>query len=270
MTNNSSQETSFFKKITYKEGIYPTFDIEFNQNPNKIFAIPLIGILVKLVLVIPVAIELILLSIWVFIVAVLINPFIVLFTGKYWAHAYTTNLGAMRLTAKVTAYIYGLTDKYPGFGLDTLPGMTLDIPIIQNPSKIRAIPLIGGLIRIIFMIPYFLYVNVLAQAVVIGVFLLAWAVVLFKGRYPEGIFELARDSIRVQTASNAYMVGLSDRYPSFYISMKHDKIKIVLIVISIILSGWNYSEDYMKRSDRKMEPAPFSEYKQNYVPSSDN
>jgi uncharacterized membrane protein len=113
----------------------------------------------------------------------------------------------------------------------------VNIPYPTSPNKLYAIPILGGLIRVILLIPYLVFTIIISQAALIGVFLLAWAVVLFKGLYPEGIFELARDCNRIGLSSAAYMAGLSDKYPSFHISMAHDKIKLILIAASIIISG---------------------------------
>lgn len=237
------KEKSFFKRITYTEGIYPTIKIGVIQNPNRLYAIPLVGILIKVLLLIPVAIVMLFLSLWAVIAILLINPFVVLITGKYWRPAYSINVWLMKLSAKIIFYIYGLTDKYPGFNMNINDNYTIEIPYPENPSKLYAIPILGILIRSIFLIPYFIFANIIDTASAIGTFFLAWAVVLFKGKYPEGLFELSRDSIRLSLSSWAYMSGLSDRYPSFYISMAHDKIKIILIAVVIILNSFNIVSD---------------------------
>lgn len=237
---NQPQE-SFFKKITYTQGIYPILNAASIQNPSRFYAAPILGIFIKLILLIPVYFELIFIGIWWSIAVILINPFVVLFTNKYWQSAYWINLGYLRMITKISFYLFGLTNKYPGFNLTINDNYSLDIPYPENPKKIFAIPLIGFLIRIILLTPYLIFESIISQAAAIGTFLLAWAVVLFKGRYPEGLFELARDSIRVSISANAYLTGLSDRYPSFYISMNHDKIKIILIAIAIIFSGFNFT-----------------------------
>lgn len=240
-TQAANSKPSFFKKITYTDGIYPVLEANVIQNPNRIFAVPLVGILIKFLLLIPVFIEILLLYIWYSFVVILINPFVVLATGKYWQHAYRFTLGMFKLAVKTEFYFYGLTDKYPWFGFNIDDGFKLDIIMPESSKRLYAIPILGGAIRIILLIPYFVFSGIISNAALIGVSLLAWAVVLFKGRYPEGIFELARDSVRVNTSVGAYFAGLSDRYPSFYISMAHDKIKLILIAISIIFTAWNYS-----------------------------
>lgn len=234
---------SFFRKITYTEGIYPVLRIEQIKNPNRFYAVPIVGILVKILLLIPIAIEISLLFIWLLIVVLLINPFVVLLTGKYWQHVHNFSLGLFRLMTKSTFFLYGLTDKYPWFDFKTTENLSLEISLNKNPKKLYAVPILGGVIRMILLIPYFIFANIVSQAALIGVFILAWAIVLFKGKYPAGIFELARDATRVSLGSWSYMMGLSDRYPSFYISMIHDKIKIILIAIAIIFNGFNFASN---------------------------
>lgn len=233
-TQEANSKPSFFKKITYIDGIYPVLEANVIQNPNRIFSVPLVGILIKLLLLIPVFIEILLLFIWFFVAVALINSFVVLATGKYWPHAYRFTLGLLKLGVKTEFYFLGLTDKYPWFGLNIDDEFKLDIVIPERSKRLYAIPLLGGAIRIVLLIPYFVFSGIISNAAFIGAYLLAWALVLFKGRYPEGIFELTRDAIRVNTSISAYLAGLSDRYPSFYISMTHDKIKLILIAASII------------------------------------
>lgn len=234
-------EQTFFEKITYTDGIYPKISVDLIKNPNRLYAFPILGLLIKYIILIPVVIEIIVLTIWLIIAVMIINPFVILFTDKYWSSAYHINLGLIRLNAKTQYFVYGLTDQYPGFNLKINQG-SLDINLPITSNKLYAFPILGFLIRAILMIPYFVYSGIISQAAAMGSHLLAWAVVLFKGYYPQGLFELSRDAIRVSIASGAYMTGLSDRYPSFYISMAHDKIKIILIAIAIILGGFRFSE----------------------------
>lgn len=249
-------ERSFFKKLTYTEGIYPKFSIDYIQNPNRLYAIPLLGLLIKLIMLLPLIILLIFVGIWWLIAIFLINPFVVLITSKYWRGAYSINLAMMRVSAKISSFIFGLTDKYPGFNFEN-GDSKIEVSMPENPNKLLAIPILGGLIRLIFLIPYYFFGNIISTASTIGTFLVAWALVLFKGKYPESIFELSRDSIRVGLSSMAYLTGLSDKYPSFYISMKHDKIKIILIVIALLLSGMGFVNGE-KRGERYSENENFN------------
>lgn len=243
-------QKSFFKQITYTEGIYPSFSISHNQNPSVLYAIPVLGLVIKLIALLPVAVFACLIAIWWLIAVVLINPFVVLTTGKYWQPAYEVAIGLTKMSAKIAAYFFGLTDKYPGFDFNLPEGMHLDLPMIHNPNKLYAIPVLGGAIRIILLIPYLVFEQIISRAVLLGVAFIASFYVLIKGKYPEAVFELARDSIRINSSAYAYMAGLSDKYPSFHISMAHDKIKLILIAIAIIWFGTGVANnDYKNDRD---------------------
>lgn len=215
------------------ERCYPILKIDHIQNPNRFFAFPLLGGFVKIILLIPVGIELAILFTGQFFVTI-INSFYVLFTRKYWSGAYQYSLGVMRLTAKTTFYFNGLTNSYPGFDFN-LKDFTLDIPQPASPNRLYAIPFLGIMIRFILLIPYLLWNQILGSASNIGIAISSFWV-LIRGRYPESTYELARDSFRVSQGSSAYLLGLSDTYPSFYISFNHKNIKIALIIIGLVLT----------------------------------
>lgn len=213
--------------------VYPVININRPEKPNRFYAIPLIGILVKIIILIPVAFWLAILGFGGFFVSI-INAIVVLFSGKYWKLAFNYNLGLMRLYIKTAFFLQGLTDKYPGFSRSINDNYSVDLIFPQHPSRLFAIPLIGALLRIILLIPYFVYQNVLSNASNVGV-VASFFPVLFMGRYPESTFELARDSVRVSQATFVYMAGISDKYPSFRISWNHKVIKIILITIGALL-----------------------------------
>ncbi len=239
---------------------YPAIQIQHPKNPNRFYAFFLVGFLVKIILLIPIFIELFFLGIGEIIVTI-INSFVVLFTGKYWQSAYSYNLGIIRLVTKITFYVQGLTDKYPGFDFETR-GFSLKMDCPKKPSRLFAIPVFGGIVRILFMIPYGIYSQVLGHGAFAGVFVSSFPV-LFQGNYPESTYEFARDSVRVNQALTFYLMGLSDSYPSFHISMNHKNIKIALIIAGIILTILNF------RSGRRNQINPYagqypSSYYQNY------
>lgn len=214
--------------------MYPVLEINRNTTANRFYAFPVIGFLAKIIILIPVAIWLCLVGIALFVITLLINPFIVLFTGKYWQTAYKLNLGYMRLSTKTLAYFYGLTDKYPYFKL-SIPDFKLDIACPEKPNKFFAIPLLGGFVRIFVIMPFSFFQSFITYAYTIGWFG-SFAKVLFQGQYPESTYQLGRDSIRLGLASTVFIFGLSDDYPSFEIDLKNKKgIKFMLIFFAVIV-----------------------------------
>jgi hypothetical protein len=223
--------------------MYPEFVVENNKKPNRFLNFPFLGVFVKFILLIPVFIEMLFLGI-AFIFILVFSWFYISFTGKYSEAAYKFFLGFARLSTKVNLYFYGITDKYPGFNFDTKGLFTLNIAKPEKPNRWFAIPLIGMFVRFILMLPYLIYADVLQRGAGFAMFL-SWFVILFKGRLPEGLYEFERDSLRVYTASNFYMVGLSDTYPSFHISMNHQTTKILLIIVGAIFSVLNFFSSAM-------------------------
>src|SRR5688572_32935736 len=88
-----------------KNRLYPHLTASLIKNPNRLYAVPLLGILIKMVVLIPVAIVVLFIVMYLA-VLILINSLIVLFTGKYWRHAYDINLGVMRLSTKMGFYMF--------------------------------------------------------------------------------------------------------------------------------------------------------------------
>ncbi len=212
--------------------IYPKLVIKNNQKPNRWLNIPFLGILFRVIITIPVSIIGFFYGIY-WLILWLIIPFVILFTGTYPDSFYNFFLGFAKFTIKVYLYFYGLTDVYPGFGLDDKGIFELHVDKPKKPSRLFAFPLLGFVIRLILLIPYIIYIYVLTYGSQWAVFF-SWFAVLFNGKYPESLYEFNRDFIRVAIAESLYVAYIYDKYPSFYISMKHKGIKILLIVLGAL------------------------------------
>jgi hypothetical protein len=163
----------------------------------------------------------------------------------------------MRYQTKTSLFLFGLSDRYPGFNFDTNGLFELNIPKPSRPSKLLASPFLGIIIRVVLLIPYFIFSSVLRNGTNIAVFL-SWFAVLFNKKYPESFYEFARDYIRVDNAQSSYLMSLSDTYPSFYISMNHQTAKVLLIIGGAILSMAGGGSN----SDQK--PTSPNDYQTNY------
>lgn len=241
-----------------KNRMYPDFVLPRIEDPIRWYAIPVIGGLYKIIILIPVFILLFFIGA-AYGILLIINSFYVLFTGRYWDAAYELGIGYFRYLTKVYLFFIGLTNKYPGFELQIRDNYALDMPKPTAPNRLYDIPIFGGLARIILMIPYFFWNSVLSNGNNFGV-VISSIPVLFHGRYPESTYEFARDTQRVSLASRAYMAGLSDTYPSFKISMNHPGIKITLIILGILLALMNMGNRASRYEDRH---ATRSSYEQN-------
>ena len=233
-----------------EKNLYPELVVENNKNPNRWYAFPLIGLMVRLVFLLPVFLELLFLGIFSFFVLVT-NWFVILFTRNYWNFAYRYFLGVMRLSGKVRLFIWGITDTYPGFSFSTKGIYTLTFTKPEKPSLLLAFPVIGILIRFILLIPYFIFNEVLDRGAGLAM-VISWFTVLFKKRFPESLYEFERDSLRVSFAASAYIVGFSDKYPSFAISMNHQTIKILLIIAGAMLFASDFPTNFLQE-DKKFQ-----------------
>lgn len=221
-------------------GSYPQLSVRRIESPNRFWAVPILGLLVKGIILIPVFAWLyVLFLVWA--IVILINSLMVLFAGEYWATAHSLTLGLMRLGTKVGFYLYGLTDRYPGFGL-AIPAeelFSLDMPRPSNPSRAFAFPLVGGFVRGLLLIPFEIWASLLSSSAYLAVMVASFPV-LFAGRYPQSLFELARDAARLYLSSLCYFAGLSDSYPSFSISFDRPAVKWLFIVLAILLGFANF------------------------------
>lgn len=219
---------------------YPELKVTPNTNPNRLYAVLLIGGLVKFIMLIPVFIWMGIIGLVTIILIYFVNPFFVLFTGKYWRVAYEFSGFYFNLVIKSNLFMFGVSDKYPGFGSNPNSSYTIKYAYPENPSRFFAIPIIGIIVRGVLLIPFAVFYYLINYATLFAVCLFAWFWVLFKGRYPETAYELATDNLRLMLAQSFYGLGLSDQYPSFKISWNHKNLKLVLIALSVLFLLYSY------------------------------
>ena len=212
--------------------IYPTLIIPRNTQPSRFYAFPLLGALVKLVLLIPGIIMLSIVSlIWQ--VTIFINAFVVLFTGRYWRFSFEVCDYYNKYSLKTSLYFLGVTNKHPGFSPKIDDTFSITIPYPTTPNRLYAFPLLGIVVRFIIMIPFMFWYGI----VYYGYFFLSVISsfsVLFRGYFPESTHELIVDGLRLGFAMNLFFAGISDTLPSYKISMNHKVIKIIALIMGLI------------------------------------
>lgn len=181
---------------------------------SRFWAIPLVGILVKCIILIPHFVVLYVLGLVVAVLQLVIwIP--VLFTGRYPDWAFGLVGGLLYWWMRVTLFIYGISDRYPPFSMDTGDGVAIGQP--QSSSRFFAIPIIGIVVRSILLIPHFIILYVLG--IVVGLSqLVIWIPVLFGGTYPDWAFTLVGGTTLWSVRVYGYLLGLTDRYPPFAMS----------------------------------------------------
>lgn len=144
-------------------------------------------------------------------IAVVIAWFVLLFTGRYPDGLYNFVGGYLRMSARVNAFSYLLTDEFPPFGGEEAPGYPVRIgvpPPLDSYSRVKV------LFRYIIGIPVMLLGFV--QAVILMVCtLLSWFAIVFTGRHPEGLFNPMRSAAAYLTRAGAYFLLLTEDWPPF-------------------------------------------------------
>ena len=247
-TNNGTASTPPVPPTHDDRRMYPEFTVKRNEHPKILFAIPFVGLLIKLILIIPVYIVQLALGL---VVGVLwaITPFVILFKGRHWDIAYEMMSGLITYQTKVTLYLTGVTDIYPGFNLKPNDAFTLHIRMPEKSSRMLGFPILGFLVRLFITLPYTIYASVLSNGMRLAA-IASWFAVMYKKTYPESLHEFVRDTTRVHMASMMYLYYLSDVYPSFKISMNHKKVKIALIVLGALWFVFGDSGEYLDKMDK--------------------
>jgi hypothetical protein len=140
--------------------------------------------------------------------------FAILFTGKM--PEGITNFTAMylRYQWRTMSYSYGFTEKYPPFEFEMMVGddghhtSRFDMDAPGDLSR--------GLIFVkwLLVIPHFFVLACVWIAALFAIFIGAW-IVLFTGKWPEGMRDFIVGSMRWSNRVTAYTYLVTDDYPPF-------------------------------------------------------
>ena len=179
--------------------------------------------LVKWILIIPHLV--VLFFLWITFIAITVVAFFaIVFTGKYPRGMFGFNVGVLRWTWRVGFYSYSAlgTDKYPPFSLESR-----DYPAnleVEYPESLSR-----GLVFVkswLLAIPHYIVMAFLSGgagssggASLKGLLVIFAAIVLlFRGRYPQDIYNLIIGFNRWSFRVLAYAALMRDDYPPFRLS----------------------------------------------------
>jgi hypothetical protein len=192
--------------------------------------------LVKWVLAIPH--YLILFALWIgFAVSSILAFFAILFTRRFPRALFDFNVGVMRWTWRVTCYAFGAlsTDRYPPFSLSNVEDYPAHFDVDYPEQLSRGLVLVKWWLLALphyFVVAFFVSGGLFAAGqaseqppFVLGggliglLVLVAGVVLLFRGQYPRGVFDLVVGLQRWVLRVTAYAALMTDAYPPFRLDM---------------------------------------------------
>src|SRR5438309_1171850 len=165
----------------------------------------------RLILAIP---HLIWLALWgiVAVLAAIANWVATLIYGKSPDGLHNFLATFLRYQTHVYAYVLLIADPFPGFG--GKPGYPIDLEIDPPQPQNR----LTVFFRLILGIPAFIISSIMSYLNrALAIF--SWFVALILGRVPEGMRNFAAFALRYEQQTAAYAGLLTQRYPSFNISV---------------------------------------------------
>jgi hypothetical protein len=144
-------------------------------------------------------------------IAAVVAWFAIVFTGKYPQGIYDFNAGYLRMISRVNGFEYLLTDEWPPFGGEEATGYPIRVGV---PPPLDAYDRLKTGLRLIIGIP--VYLLAIVQAIILSVcMLIAWFVILFTGKHPEGLFNPMRSASAYLTRAAGYFLLMTEDYPPF-------------------------------------------------------
>jgi hypothetical protein len=150
------------------------------------------------------------LALWQYIAILVsvVNWVIALFRGRPSERVHGWMARFVRYQVHVNAYLYFVADPYPKFrGWEG----TYPVDLIVGPSGPQA--RWKTLLRIILVLPAYVLMTVLVYVLYIVAFFGA-IYALCTARYPKGMRDLSAYALRYQAQTFAYLLLLTDRYPT--------------------------------------------------------
>jgi len=166
---------------TAAEERYPVrLEIPRPESQSRITNFPLLGIIIRLVLLIPNLLVFWFIALLAGLVG-FIASFAILFTGRYPRGMFDFYVGSQRWGANIASYVYHLRDEYPPFS--TSAGrhpLSLSVDYPESLSRILNFPFLGQMLKGLLLIPHMVVLWLLLAVVSVTTFISEFAI-LFAG-----------------------------------------------------------------------------------------
>jgi Domain of unknown function (DUF4389) len=142
-------------------------------------------------------------------VCVIVNWFAVLFRARSPEDLHLLLARALRYRTHVVSYMFLVSNPYPTFF--GRPGShPVDLEVAGPERQRRVITFFRLILAIPAFVVAYVFVFVLAVVALIG-----WFIALVVGRMPKGMRDLSAYCLQYEAQTYAYLMILTDRYPSF-------------------------------------------------------
>jgi hypothetical protein len=137
--------------------------------------------------------------------------FVLVFTAKFPAGIYDFLVRYYRYYAKVYAYMYLATDKFPGFSGEASEPYAAHL-LIGPPKDVYS--RVKVFFRMIIYIPFYIVASVLTSVAQVAAFI-AWFAILFMGRQPRGLQDLLVYCLGFNLRTQVWVGLLTEDWPKF-------------------------------------------------------
>lgn len=184
-----------------------------DDGQNRLWGIPLLGVIVRSFLIIPHAIILIFVAIALYLF-LFVNWIPILLFGRMGGLGYAIAGGYLRLGLRTGMYVALINGRYPPFGLSGDHPIQVSFDQTETQNRLWGIPLLGVFARGILLIPHFIVLWFLGLVAAL-VLLFSWLPILINGRQADSVVQLVGGIYRWGTRVTAYLLLLTGRYPPF-------------------------------------------------------
>lgn len=185
--------------------------IDRDQEINRLWGIPLLGLLARWILLIPHF-----LIVWILGVlsglSILVTWIPILINGRFPGWAMDLYETTYRWSARIAAYAMLMAGPYPPFSSDVPYPVDVTVDAPREINRLWGIPILGIWVRGLLVIPHVIVLFFLAIVVWFALWV-TWIPVLLNGRFPQLGYDLVGGYLRLSTRASMWALLVPVPYP---------------------------------------------------------